>query len=136
MIVLLIMTIPFAGLTQLPDSSKLWIPREDALRVLAKAKQAEVLTEILSQKEQDIKVLNDRIAGLNRAISEFSAGDEASQQIILSYKRQIKELEDIIKLHQLDVTVYKKQIKKLKRSKFWTSVAGIAAVAGTIFLMK
>lgn len=115
-------------------SDSIWIKRSDALNVLAKAKEGEVLKQQLAQKQADISLLSDRIGVLNKIISEQNASGEANQSIIDLYKSEIRELEGIRNFMELDVSVYKKQIKKLKRGKRWTAIAGIVTTVGALWL--
>jgi hypothetical protein len=110
------------------------INREDALRVLAKAKQTELLQDKLTQKEKDISSLTERIDGLKQIISAMQDKDNLNKSVVQSYEKQIKEMQGIRKLFELDVIVYKKQIRKLKRGKFWTAIAGTAATVGAFWL--
>jgi hypothetical protein len=115
-------------------SDSILINRGDALRVLSKAKQTELLQEKLNQKEKDIVSLTERIDGLKQIISVMESKDALSKSVVQSYERQIKEMQDIRKLHELDLSLYKKQIRKLKRGKFWTAMAGTAATVGAFWL--
>jgi ribosomal protein S15P/S13E len=110
------------------------ISRVDALKVLGKAKEAELLQEKLTQKEKDIASLTERIDGLKQIISVMQDKDNLNKSVVQSYEKQIKELQDIRKLQELDVMLYKKQIRKLKRGKFWTAIAGTAATVGAFWL--
>jgi hypothetical protein len=60
--------------------------------------------------------------------------DNLNKSVAKSYEKQIKEMQDIRKLQELDVILYKKQIRKLKRGKFWTAIAGTAATVGAFWL--
>jgi hypothetical protein len=116
------------------DSNITWIPRVDAKRVFARALEANALREIIDAKEKDILSLTERIDGLKQIISVMQEKDVLSKSVVQSYENQIKELKDIRKLQELDVSLYKKQIRKLKRGKFWTAIAGTAATVGAFWL--
>jgi hypothetical protein len=116
------------------DSSVVWIPREDAKKVLEKALQADLLNEKITAKENDIKLLNERIAGLQEIIATMKSKDIDQKSLVESYEKQIKEMEEIRKLQELDVSVYKKQIRKLKRGKVWAAIGGTAATIGAFWL--
>jgi hypothetical protein len=131
---LLITTIPFAGLTQPPDA--VWIPRSDALRKLAQADSLIVYKDIVKEKENEIKLLDLRIANLLRLVSELQATDAANISAIDAYKKEIEELKGIRILMEADYNTLRKQLKKQKRKTFWTAIAGILATAGSIFLLK
>lgn len=118
----------------LGDSAVTWMPRADAKKVLARALEANALHEIVDAKEKDIKALNERIDGLKLIISTMQEKDVLSKSVVQSYERQIKEMKDIRKLQELDVLLYKKQIRKLKRGKFWTAIGGTAGIVGAFWL--
>jgi len=120
--------------THSQTSDSIVIGRADALKVLGKAKEAELLKEKLNQKEKDILSLTERIEGLKQIISTMQDKDSLNKSVVLSYEKQIKELQDIRKLQELDVSLYKKQIRKLKRGKFWTAIAGTTAALGALWL--
>lgn len=126
------MTILSSTHSQKPDS--ITINKEDALRVLSKAKQADLLQEKLDQKEKDILSLTERIDVLKQIIATMKEKDDLNKDIAKSYERQIQEMKDIRKFQELDVMLYKKQIRKLKRGKFWTAIGGTAGIVGTFWL--
>jgi hypothetical protein len=133
--VLLITTIPFAGLTQPPDA--VWIPRSDALRKLAQADSLIVYKDIVKEKENEIKLLDLRIANMLRLVAELQATDAANVSAIDAYKREIEELKGIKVLMESDYNTMKGILKKQKRKTFWTAIAGILATAGSvIFLLR
>lgn len=133
MLGLLITTILSA---QPSDSSKVWIDRADALRVLAKAKEADLLRVQLAAKQSDINDLSARIQVKERIISELNTMDEANQQIIASLKKEIEEMNGIRTLQEQEYKFIKKQLKKQKRKTFWVGIAGIVATIGTVFILK
>ena len=116
------------------DSTVIWMPRNDAKKVLTRALEADAIQEKLDAKERDIVVLTQRIAGLNQIIAAMSDKDRLQNSVVESYQKQIKEMQDIRKLQELDVMLYKKQIRKLKRGKFWTAISGTAATVGAFWL--
>lgn len=122
------------SINQQRDSSVVWIPRDDAKKVLQKALEVDVLKEIITAKENDIKLLTERISGLQEIIATMKGKDIDQKSLAESYERQIKEMQEIRKLQELDVSVYKKQIKKLKRGKLWTAIGGTAATMGAFWL--
>jgi hypothetical protein len=122
------------SVTHSQTSDSIVISRADALKVLGKAKEAELLQDKLIQKEKDIVSLTERIDGLKQIIATMREKDDINKGIAKSYEKQIKEMQDIRKLQELDVMLYKKQIRKLKRGKFWTAIAGTAATVGAFWL--
>lgn len=120
--------------TPTSDSTITWIPKVDAKRVFARALEANALREMVDAKEKDIKALTERIDGLKLIISTMQEKDELNKSVAQSYERQIKEMQDIRKLQELDVMLYKKQIRKLKRGKFWTAIGGTAGIVGAFWL--
>lgn len=126
--------IAYAQPTPNSDSGVVWMPRKDVKKVLTRALEADALQEKLNAKENDIKMLTERIEGLKQVISVMTDKDDLNKSVVKSYEKQIQELKDIRKLQELDVLLYKKQIKKLKRGKFWTAIAGTAATVGAFWL--
>lgn len=124
----------FAGHSQPSDA--VWIPRIDALRRLAQADSLPVFKQLVGQKDVDIKILNDRVANLERLIGELNALDAANVSTIAAYKKEIEELKSIRTLMEADYKTISKQLKKQKRKTFWTAIAGILATAGSIWLLK
>lgn len=118
------------------QDDKIWINRQDALRKLAQADSLPVFKQLVGQKDADIKILNDRIANLERLIGELNALDAANVSVIAAYKKEIEELKGIRTLMEADYKTVWKQLKKQKRKTFWTAIAGIVSVIGTIFLLK
>lgn len=110
------------------------IPRKDALATLAKAEKVSILESIISQKQKDIDTLTGRISVLNEIINQMSVIEDANKSIILSYEKQIKEMEDIRKLYDLDIRSLKKEVRKYKRKAFWTAMAGVATTIGALWL--
>lgn len=128
------MTVSGQPTPTLDDTTVTWMLRGDAKKVLARALEANALHELIGAKEKDIKALTERIDGLKQVISTMQEKDVLSKSIVQSYERQIKEMKDIRKLQELDVMLYKKQVRKLKRGKFWTAIGGTAGIVGAFWL--
>lgn len=88
-----------------------------AQKVLIAAEQKKVL-------EERVTILNERIVNLQGIIKDLQGRDSVT---ILTYEKQIKELE-------LQRDINEKLLKKEKRKRLWTGIAGVAATAGALFI--
>lgn len=97
-------------------------------RILVAAEQKKVL-------EQQIVILNERIAGYEGIIEALQDRDSAT---ISGYEKQISIMKDQRGIFEGEINLLNKEIKKLNRKVFWTSVAGIAGITtlGILYLTK
>lgn len=133
LVLLAMMTV--SGLhSQGTDTSKVWILRQDALKKLAQAEEAKVLKEVVKQKQDDIDLLNARIQNAEKIISTFVEKEDNNTEIIKQLQEQKKIMEDQKKILLDEVAKINKQLRKEKRKRFWTAMAGVATTAGAFWL--
>jgi hypothetical protein len=94
-------------------------------RILTAAEQKKVLDE-------QVILLNQRIAGFELVIKEYKEKDTAT---VGSYERQISTMKEQRKIFEDQIKQNEKIIRKLKRKVFWTSAAGIAGMGTMAFLL-
>lgn len=109
------------------DSSKIWIPRQDALNVLAKADSLSVYKLIVKNKQSDIDTLIARISGLKNIESALQQKDNNNLKII-------KEKDDQKHLLEEQKSILSKQLRKEKRKRRWMSFVGLVGMAGAFWL--
>ena len=112
------------------------LPMAQAQKLLTAAKQRDVLQEKINLMGSDVTILNNRITELQGAISDFKAKDDGFNQIVNTYTSEIQIMQEQRAILEKQITDLNSEIKKLKRKNFWTSVGGIAAVIGIIYLTK
>lgn len=118
------------------DTTKVWIPRTDALRVLAQADSMKVYKKLVSQKQADIDTLTQRIDALQNVITQLKAKDATNQSIVSTYENQVKEMTDIRTEMQNEINYWQKLFLKEKRKRFWTTVGGIIGIGAAIYFFK
>lgn len=93
-------------------------------RILVAAEQKKVL-------EQQVEILNERIAGYEGIIEALQDRDSAT---VSGYEKQITLMKEQRIVFEGEIKELNKQIKKLNRKVFWTSVAGLAGMGTLTFL--
>src|SRR5690348_11208228 len=126
--------VTMTAFAQPSDTSKVLIDRQDALRVLAKAKETDLLKEKLADKEADINNLTARINGKDDIISLMKERKGIDSATLVTYEKEISVMKEQRKLFELDAVAYKKQIKKAKRKSRWLAISGILTTAGAFWL--
>lgn len=106
----------------------------DALKVLGKAKTAEILQQRVTNLQAVIDSLNSRIAGKETIIKEYEKNESRYEQQISTLRSEItdhKEVRDAL-IKALDDS--EKLVKKLRRKVKWTAIAGIFTTAAAIVI--
>ena len=96
-------------------------------KVLIAAEQKKVL-------EEQVSILNQRIGEKETIILSLNSKDSVNKKIVTSFEDEIKVMKDQRGIYDGMIKAYEKQIKKLKRSLFWTRVGGIAVIAAGTYL--
>lgn len=125
------MMIQFAAHTQTTDTSKLWIKRSDALKVLAAADSLKVFKTALIQCGKDVDTLI-KIANLKQSqINNLLNADRSNQDAITLLKDQKKQLNDKIISDE-------KLLIRERRKKKWTLLGGSIGMAalGVLYFLK
>lgn len=113
--------------TQTTDTSKLWIKRTDALKVLAAADSLKAYKIALMQCGKDVDTLI-KIANLKQSqINNLLNADKSNQDAITLLKNQKDELNSKIISDE-------KLLKKERRRKKLTMFGGIAGMSAILFL--
>ena len=97
-------------------------------KVMIAAEQKKVL-------EEQVTVLNKRIAEKDSIIRLLQFKDETNEQLIQTYIDEMKVMQDQRKIFEGALKDSEKQIRKLKRKVFWTAAGGIVATGATAFLL-
>lgn len=103
-------------------------PFKVAQKVLIAAEQKKVL-------EEQVSVLNKRIAEKDSIIKLMQFKEELSDQVAQTYEDEIKAMKDQRAIFEKQIKENGKIIRKLKRKVFWTSAAGIAGIGAMAFLL-
>lgn len=109
------------------DSSKVWIPRKDALKVLAAADSGRIYMAAANEYKRNIDTLNKIIARKQAAIDTLNSLDATNQKIIATYEAQIKLMTD-------EKKIYQKALLKQKRRKKLAMFSGIGGMGILLYL--
>lgn len=118
----IIATMNSNGQSKISDSTTVSTPA--LKRVLIAAEQKKVL-------EQQVEILNERISGYEGIIEALQDRDSAT---VSGYEKQITLMKEQRVVFEAEIKLLNKEIKKLNRKVFWTSVAGLAGV-GTLAVL-
>jgi len=128
------MLIASAGHTQTSNRDTVCPYTDDALRVLAAAKNAKVLAERVAAYESDIVQYNIKINALEAAIVTYKKDSVANAEIIASHERDKSNLIIQRDEKEAELVEARKIIKKLNRKVKWTAGFGLAGIVGMGFL--
>lgn len=92
-------------------------------KVLVAAEQKKVL-------EQQLTIVGERVALLKSIIAEMEKKDSVS---IDAYNAEINVMNDKIELYKDQMNGYEKLLRREKRKRFFTSMAGILTTAAATF---
>jgi chromosome segregation ATPase len=115
-----------------PDS--VTILKSDALRKLAQADSLPGVKELLVEKQKDLNNLNDRISTLGETISKLVEKELNTDANIQDLKDQKQIMEEQKKILLDQIAKMNKQLRKEKRKRLWTAIAGTAATVGGLWL--
>lgn len=93
------------------------------------AEQGRILSDLVT-------ILNARIEELQLLIDDLKDKDMNNYEIIQTYKSEIRIMQEQRAVFEKQIADLNAEIKKLKRKNFWTSVGGIAAAIGIIYLTR
>jgi hypothetical protein len=113
---------------QFTTTDTLCFPVPVIKKVLVAAEQKRVL-------EEQLLVINKRIAEKDSIISLMKFKDETNSQLIKTYEDEIKVMRDQRAIFEAAIKNHEKAIRKLKRKVFWTSAAGVAGMGVLAFLL-
>jgi hypothetical protein len=116
------------------DTGRVWIPRQHALATLARAEKAVFLEEKLAAKQRDIDTLALQISIKQEIINELKETVNIDSAIIDTYEKEIVQMKEQRALLEGEVTVLRKQIRKERRKRRWTAIAGVFTTAGAFWL--
>lgn len=94
---------------------------------MAAADSAKILLELSRIQREDIRIQGDRI---NNLIER----DSLRTNIINNQEKQISVMGEQRKLYDAELSSVTKLLKKEKRKRWWTAVAGIVAASGAFWL--
>lgn len=125
---ILILLIGKGFATQSQTIDTICFPYKVIQKVLIAAEQKKVL-------EQQVVVLNLRIAEKDSIIALLRFKEETGEQIIKTYEDEVSVMKDQRKIFENEIKQNEKIIRKLKRKVFWTSAAGLAGVGAMAYLL-
>lgn len=111
---------------------------EDAQNCAIAKKQRTVLAERIVLLNDEIGLLNKRIAEKQGSIDDYITKDTAHIREVGAYQREIAVMNEQKKTMQSEVDRLTGELKKEKRKRFWTSVGGVAGIGimGYLYLTK
>lgn len=112
----------FAGLSQTTDT--ICIPLQQAKKVYAAAAQKRVADSLLT-------IANSQLYELKAQVLLLAEKEQEQRNY---FNREISNLENQIALYKDQVVGYEKLVKRERRKRFFTSVAGTLATGAVIFL--
>ena len=115
-----------AGQSKTTDT--LCFPVEVIRKVLIAAEQKKIL-------EQQVTILNDRIAGFQQEIKLLTDKDA---ETVASYDRQIAEMLEQRKVFEQQLKDFEKIVRKERRKRFWTAAGGVVTtgIAAYLYIIK
>ena len=129
---IILTSISYAGSSQTTDT--ICLPVADAKKVLADAKQKPLLLERIGLLTDDIRLLNQRIAGKDSLIAAYVAKDGNNKAIIKALEDQKATMQEQRKLFEDQLAGYEKLVRREKRKRFWTAVGGTITTAAAMYL--
>lgn len=112
----------------------MWIDMGEALKVLGKAKTAQVLEQRVQGLLSAIDSLNTRIANKQMIITEYEKNESKYEQQIVTLRSEIKDHNDVRDQLIKALDDSEKLVRKLRRKVKWTAIAGIFTTAAAIVL--
>lgn len=112
----------FAGQCQTTDT--LCFPVNVIKKVLIAAEQKKVM-------DQQVVILNDRIAGYQSQIIIIHEKDSATVEL---YERQIKTAKEQRTIFEHEIIILNKQLRKGRRKQFFTALGGVAGIMAIGYL--
>lgn len=119
----------------------MWLNRQDALRKLAKAQQADlfeqkvfVLQGDTAHLRADVRTLSQRIIENQAILADMVKKGGADSVIMAALRDKIAADKEEKKAFEEHIKKDDKLIKQLRHKIFWTSVGGLVGIAATIFL--
>jgi uncharacterized coiled-coil protein SlyX len=103
------------------------VPTIQLRKVVADAKLRPVL-------EERIAILNERISTKDSVIKDLQLAGEEDQAVIEALRDQRRLLEEEKKLYNDQLRTLESMIRKEKRKRFFTSMAGMITTAGAMYL--
>lgn len=110
----------------------------DAQNCAIAKKQRTVLQERIGLLNDEITLLNKRIAEKQGAIDDYITKDTAHIREVGTYQKEIAVKEEQKKTMQAEIDRINKELKKEKHKRFWTSVGGVAGIGimGYLYITK
>jgi len=125
---------PFAGHSQ--NADKVWIPRADALRVLAQADSAKVHKLVIAELKSDLSNTQAAVAQLKIAVAKAENADSLSRVNLKLGQEREALLRKQIELSESHAANWEKTARKERRKRIFASIAGtVTTVAAIAFAL-
>jgi len=116
------------------DTSKVWIPRKDAIKVFTAAEKYKVAADHIELLKKDTTFLANEIRSLKVALAALQKTDSLYILKDTDLRKQIALHEEKFTLANTKVTQLEKENKKLRRRVRNTAIAGIITTGVAIYL--
>jgi hypothetical protein len=135
LIALAIMLIQLPGLSQSSDTSKVTLPKKDALKVLAKGYEAKALEQQRDLLMMANDTLKARISIKDMQVINLKGEISDYKNIIISKDEIIKVQTEQRKVFETNVAALQKEIKRQTRAKRVTAIVGILTTGIMTYLL-
>lgn len=115
-------------------SNETSIPNEDLKKVLIAAENGKAALEKIVVLNSVIADMNGRIENFKNIIAEYQSKDSVYSNIINGYEKEVANLEEQKETLTKWVQSLEKQLKKEKRKRLWTAIAGVVGIGLTAYL--
>lgn len=102
----------------------MWLPIDDALHGLERAKLSYVLEKRVENLSNIVDSLNKRIAIKDSLIKVYESNEDINEKIIQTLRSEIKDYVEMRQELETTIGEYQKQIRKLKRKVKWAAILG------------
>lgn len=115
----------YAGLSQTIDT--ICLPISQAKKIMIAADQKKILDSLVT-------LLNYRIVEKESIITDLKQKDTANINIIHTYENQILVMKDQRTVWEDQIKALTKTVKKERRKRRWTSIAGVTLIGIATYL--
>jgi hypothetical protein len=129
------MLIQLPGLSQSSDTSKVTLPKKDALKVLAKGYEAKALEQQRDLLMMANDTLKARISIKDMQVINLKGEISDYKNIIISKDEIIKVQTEQRKVFETNVAALQKEIKRQTRAKRVTAIVGILTTGIMTYLL-
>jgi hypothetical protein len=134
LIILVVILIVSEGRSQTSKSDTVCFPISDALKVLEKGKEAQVLEKRVANLKSVLDSIQLRITFKDSIINTLKEKDAINSSIISGYKVVEKTLIEQRDAYSAQLTSTEKQLKKQKRRKKFVAFAGLVTTTAAIIV--